>query len=102
MNELAYMRKSAEGSADFLNEMATTHFCRKMYNKLRTAERKGRHGWFSAAAISEFELLDMLKKQSQKPFEELDYIDIANFAMMLHFRTADRSSDHANLPNTGG
>lgn len=81
-----YLRDSKNNAADTLlwNGRAVENFGYKMKAKLGDASLNGRHGWHDPDVISINELKIQLASQFNK--SKIDYVDVANFAMMIHYR----------------
>ena len=73
---------------DEVNSNCARFFAGLMASKLHASTRKGRAGWHDRALVSDQELCRMLVDHLSKG-NTGTFIDIANFAMMLHLREAD-------------
>ena len=73
---------------DEVNTSCTNIFAAMMAEKLHASTRKGRAGWHDREAVSDEELSQMLIEHLSKS-NAGTFVDIANFAMMLHLRDAD-------------
>lgn len=67
------------------DDSAVELFCKEMKAKLSLARVKGRAGWYDHDRCSGAELAQMLIDQIHKANKGC-FVDIANFAMMLHMR----------------
>lgn len=74
-----------------MNNGAIGDFGISMALRLSKAAENGRGGWYDSTVISVDELRQQLDAQLLKP--TVDYVDVANIAMMLHYRT---------MPSKGG
>lgn len=75
----------AERHAD---DLAVDKFASQMKGKLAVARSKGRNGWDDPSLCSVESLAEMLVGHLKKA-NAGNYIDIANFCMMLHLRGAE-------------
>ena len=77
-------------------------FSQKMAVKLAKGRASGRHGWRDVNIVSDKQLLEYLHDN----LDRQQYVDVANYAMMLYFREIDRqkiedefSQSHDDPPN---
>ena len=70
------------------DDRAVTMFAEMMRNKMAASRNKGRGGWDDPAACSTGALAKMLIEHLMKG-NDGTFVDVANFAMMLHLRGAD-------------
>ena len=70
------------------DDIAVDKFARMMKAKLAAARAKGRSGWDDPEVCTVESLADMLVEHLFKGNAN-NFVDIANFAMMLHLRGAD-------------
>ena len=66
-----------------MDEGALISFYDLMRDKMTEQRDSGRAGWFDSTVITYDALQQMLKQN----FYDEDWIDVANIAMMLHFRS---------------
>lgn len=69
----------------FANNNCARVFAEDMAKKLKEASDNGRHGWQNPDVCSIADLRRMFDEQCLRAHP--DFIDVANFAMMLFFRT---------------
>lgn len=62
---------------------AVRSFTGFMETRMEEALDNGKRGWWNDEAVSTHELRNKLLDQ----FEKRDWVDVANYAMMLHYRT---------------
>lgn len=82
MLEISPQQSLAEQHPD---DEAVNKFAYQMKCKLAIARSKGRSGWDNPDLCTAESLVDMLVEHLQKP-NAGNWIDIANFCMMLHLR----------------
>ncbi len=64
------------------DEEAVSTFTQRMADKMAASRRKGRHGWWNPAICP----IERLRDELVKHVEKEDWVDVANYAMMLHWR----------------
>lgn len=75
------------------DSLALTLFQHAMQEKMREAAARGRYGWHRPETCTEQELISLLREQFvNRPVP--DYVDIANYAMMLWNRARMRAQGH--------
>lgn len=70
-----------------LNDAAIDDFAKQMKAKMQVCEKRGRSGWSDKDQCRDIALATLLVMELQRP-NGGSFIDIANFAMMLHQREA--------------
>ncbi len=77
------------------DEESVRFFSQKMALKLSMARASGRHGWRDANIVSDEQLIAYLRDN----LDRQQYIDVANYAMMLYFRDTDKATGIENDEN---
>ena len=80
--EVLKIKKPA--GSDFANLSCVTYFATRMYEELEVYDRLGLHDWIDPREISVDCIRQLMDAEMCKA--DCNYVDVANYAMMLHFR----------------
>lgn len=102
-NHMDYIRRHLDGAGgsppqiDHWNGNAISAFAREMEDKMQASRQMGRAGWHDPEQCSIEHLRHMLGAQILS--SDIDFVDVANFAMMLHYRSMDHEARQHAAPN---
>lgn len=74
--------RNNQESGPGVDNIAVTGFTDLMRSKMRASRAKGRYGWWDRGICT----IDDLKTMLANHIEKGDMVDVANIAMMIHYR----------------